>query len=48
MKLKTNRSQYNGTTKNSFCTRCEKDMNNKTREEQDQHVIECLKQEKLF
>ena len=46
--MKQNRSQYSGTTKNSFCTRCGKDMNNKTRVEQDTHEIECLKQEKLF
>lgn len=46
--MKSNPSQYNGTTKNSSCTRCGKDLNTKTREEQDAHGIECSKQEKLF
>ena len=53
--MKQNRSQYSGTTKNSFCSRCGKDMNNKNRIQQDQHLedhrlqdIEDKKQEKLF
>lgn len=46
--MKSNPSQYPGTLKNSFCSRCGKDPNNKTRVEQDEHVVECLKQDKLF
>ena len=53
--MKSNPSQYSGTTKNSFCTKCSKDMNNKTRIQQDQHLedhrlqdIEDKKQGKLF
>ena len=30
------------------CSRCFKNVDNMTREEQDQHEINCLKQEKLF
>ncbi len=46
--MKTNPSQYSGTLKNSICSRCGKNLNNKNRDEQDAHQIECLKQEKLF
>lgn len=41
------KSQYNGTLKDSRCTRCGKNMNNKTRIEMDVHAEECIKQEKL-
>lgn len=30
------------------CSRCGKSVENMNREEQDQHEIECKKQEKLF
>lgn len=46
--MKTNPSQYSGTTKNTVCTRCGMNLNNKTSIQQDQHGIECKKQEKLF
>ena len=46
--MKSNPSQYSGTLKNSVCPMCGKDLNNKTRQEQDKHEIKCLKQEKLF
>ena len=46
--MKTNPSQYPGTLKNTICTRCNTNLNNKSREEQDQHEIDCLKQEKIF
>ena len=46
--LKLNSSQYSGTLKNSICTRCKKSLNNKTREQQDEHETQCLMQEKLF
>ena len=46
--MKQNPSQYNGTLKDSMCTRCGKSLNNKTREQQDDHETQCLKQEKLF
>lgn len=46
--MKPNPSQYSGTFKNSMCIRCGKDLNNKNREEQDQHELKCKKQEKLF
>jgi len=49
------RSQYSGTLKNSVCSRCEKNLNNLTRVQQDQHIedhklqdIEDKKQQKLF
>jgi len=42
------KSQYAGTTKDSTCSRCLKDMNNLSRKQQDQHEINCKKQEKLF
>lgn len=45
--MKPNPSQYSGTLKDSHCTRCGKDLNNKNRDEQDAHEIECKKQEKL-
>lgn len=46
--MKSNPSQYSGTTKNSVCSRCGINVNNKSREQQDQHEIECKKQAKLF
>ena len=42
------KSQYAGTTKDSICTRCKKDVTNLSRQEQDLHEIECKRQEKLF
>jgi len=53
--MKTNPSQYSGTLKNSVCSKCGKNLNNKTRVQQDQHLedhkledIEANKQKKLF
>ena len=49
------KSQYPGTTKDSRCTLCNENMNNKTRLEQDAHIeyhakkdLEEVCQEKLF
>lgn len=47
-KGKTNPSQYPGTLKDSICTRCKKPVNHMTREQQDQHEINCKAQSKLF
>jgi len=44
----TSKFAYSGTLKYSTCTRCGANLNNKTRLEQDEHVIECIKQQKLF
>lgn len=53
--MKSNPSQYPGTLKNSVCSRCGKNLNSKTRVQQDQHLedhkqqdIEDKKQERLF
>lgn len=46
--MKPNPSQYSGTLKNSICTRCNANLNNMTRDQQDAHARECIKQEKLF
>jgi len=55
MEMKTNSSQYSGTLKNSVCSKCGKNLNNKTRIQQDQHLedhrlvdIESSKQRRLF
>lgn len=42
------KSQYAGTTKDSICTRCKKDVTGLSRQEQDLHEIECKKQTRLF
>ena len=42
------KSQYPGTLKNTVCTRCGKELNNKTRLQQDAHEELCKKQGKLF
>ena len=42
------KSQYSGTKKDTICKRCNENLNNKSREEQDQHEIICKKQQKLF
>ena len=39
--------EYSGTLKDSKCNLCGKDMNNKTRLQQDEHIKECRKQTKL-
>ncbi len=47
-KMKRNPSQYSGTLKNTICTRCNKQLNSLTREEQDRHEIKCKSQRKMF
>ena len=46
--MKTNPSQYSGTLKHSVCTLCTKCIDHLNAEDQEKHVIECAKQEKLF
>ena len=46
--FKPNPSQYSGTTKNAVCSRCNKNLNNLNRIQQDQHEITCKQQLKLF
>lgn len=41
-------SQYAGTTKNTICGLCNKNLNNLNRLQQDEHEENCKKQEKLF
>ena len=41
------KSQYSGTLKNSVCSKCGMILNNKTREQQDQHLTQCVKQKTL-
>lgn len=48
IKGRANPSQYHGTLKNTICNKCGKNLNNYSREEQDLHEIECLKQKTLF
>jgi len=42
------KSQYSGTKKNSICSKCNRPLNNLKAEDQEKHLIECKKQEKLF
>jgi len=42
------RSQYTGTKKDTICSRCGANLNNKSRLEQDQHEVNCKEQKKLF
>lgn len=42
-----NPSQYNGTTKNTICNRCKKNLNSMDRDQQDKHEIECKKQKQF-
>ena len=46
--MKHSPSQYQGTLKNTICTRCHTPLNNTTREQQDEHEKKCLAQMKLF
>ena len=46
--MKQNNSQYTGTLKNSVCLRCGKNLNNKSRTQQDQHEKQCIQQKKIF
>ena len=46
--MKTNPSQYSGTTKTTICTRCNTNLDHLKAEDQEKHAVECGKQEKLF
>jgi len=45
--MKTNASQCSGTLKKTICTRCNTNLSNKNRIQQDEHESNCRKQEKL-
>ena len=44
---KPNASQYSGTTKNTICKRCGKNLNSLNRTMQDQHETDCKKQKRF-
>lgn len=46
--MKSNPSQYNGTLKNTWCTRCNTLLNTLNASQQQAHKILCKKQTKLF